>query len=264
VHALRCVVEQGEGSPVVFLHGWSAHGGFFTPQLELSKLGRRIIVPDLPGHGRDRQPHTCISIAEMAGALARFLVQRDLRDVALVGWSMGATIAFDYLVRNGPARIASLVIVDMTVRIVNDSDWTLGLTSGLDARGAELAARAMARDWPRYARRIAPSLFAPSLPPDHELAAFALANIANNDGDTLASVWRSLARSDHRATLASIDLPSLVIAGGQSQLYRPAVTLWLASRLPRSRHAVIADAGHTPQLEQPAAFNAVLAEFLKG
>jgi pimeloyl-ACP methyl ester carboxylesterase len=260
---LRCVVEQGEGPPVVLLHGWSAHGGFFAPQLELSKLGRRIIVPDLPGHGRDRRPHTCVSIAEMAGALARFLAERDLRDVTLVGWSMGATVALEYLVRNGPGRIASLVIIDMTARIVNDGNWTLGLTSGLDARGAEIAARAMARDWPRYARRIAPSLFAPGLPPEHELVAFALANIANNDGDTLASVWRSLARADHRKTLPSIELPSLVIAGEQSQLYRPAVTQWLASQLPDSRHVVIAGAGHTPHLEQPVAFNEAVADFMK-
>lgn len=263
MHAFRHVLEVGEGPPVVFLHGWSAHGGFFTPQLELAKLGRRIIVPDLPGHGRDRRPSARLTIANLADALERFLCARDLRNVVLVGWSMGAMVALDYIARRGTGRIASLVVIDMSARIINDGEWTLGLSSGLDARGAELAARSMARDWPRYARRIAPSLFAPGLRPDNELAIFAYANIANNDGDTLACTWRSLANADHRRTLAAIDVPSLVLAGAQSQLYRPAVTQWLASHLPRSRHVVIDEAGHTPQLEQPAAFNEVLADFLK-
>jgi pimeloyl-[acyl-carrier protein] methyl ester esterase len=262
VSGFRHVTEAGEGPPLLMLHGWSAHSGFFLPQMELVQLGRRIIVPDLPGHGRDRRPHTNLSIADLADALDNFLNTRDLRNVALLGWSMGAMVAFDYLARRGAHRVASLVVVDMSARIVNDESWKLGLASGLDLRGAESAAGAMARDWPRYARRIAPSLFAPGLAPDHKLLAFAHANIANNDGDTLASLWRSLAQADHRQTLASIAMPCLVIAGEQSRLYRPAVTQWLASQIPGSRHVAIPEAGHTPHMEQPAAFNAAIAAFL--
>lgn len=262
MNRFRHVTEAGNGPPLILLHGWSAHGGFFEPQMELARLGRRIIAPDLPGHGRDRRPRSRLSIADLADALEDFLVTRDLHDVALVGWSMGATVAFDYLARHGAERIAALVVVDMSARIVNDEHWKLGLASGLDARGAEIAAEAMAQDWPRYARRIAPNLFAPGFAPDHELLAFAHGSIADNDGDTLASLWRSLARADHRPTLAAIATPCLVIAGEQSRLYRPAVTQWLASRIPGSRHVVIPAAGHTPQMEQPAAFNAAIAAFL--
>jgi pimeloyl-[acyl-carrier protein] methyl ester esterase len=262
VNGFRHVTEAGEGPPLILLHGWSAHSGFFLPQMELMQLGRRIIVPDLPGHGRDRRPHANLGITDLADALENFLTTRDLHDVALLGWSMGAMVAFDYIARRSANRIASLVVVDMSARIVNDEHWKLGLASGLDARGAEIAADAMARDWPRYARRIAPSLFARELAPDHKLLAFAHANIANNDGDTLASLWRSLAQADHRATLASIRKPCLVIAGEQSRLYRPAVTQWMASRIPGSHHVTIPAAGHTPHMEQPAAFNAAIAEFL--
>jgi pimeloyl-[acyl-carrier protein] methyl ester esterase len=249
------------------LHGWSAHSGFFAPQMELAQLGRRVIAPDLPGHGHDRRPHTRLSIADLSNALENFLTARDLHDVTLVGWSMGATVAFDYIAKHGLRRIASLVVVDMSARIVNDEHWKLGLASGLDVRGAEIAAEAMARDWPRYARRIAPSLFAPSLfapglASDHKLLAFAHANIANNDGDTLASLWCSLAAADHRSTLTSLTRPCLVIAGEESRLYRPEVTRWLAPQISGSHHVVIPAAGHTPQLEQPAIFNATIAAFL--
>jgi len=258
----RHVIEAGDGPPLLLLHGWSAHGGFFRPQMEFARLGFRVIVPDLPGHGLDRRPHTELQIADLSAALEHFLKERDLRDVTLVGWSMGATVAFDYIARRGTERIASLIVIDMSARVVNDAQWRLGLASGLDARGADIAADAMARDWPRYARRIAPSLFAPEVGEDHELLKFAHDNIANNDGETLASLWRSLCDADHRATLASITIPSLVIAGERSRLYRPEVTRWLVSCIPGSQHVVVPRAGHTPQLEAPAAFNAALAAFL--
>lgn len=262
MNEIRHVTETGEGPPLLLLHGWSAHGSFFAPQMELAKLGYRVIAPDLPGHGRDRRRHTNLSIADISDALDNFLTARGLGDVTLLGWSMGATVAFEYLATHGAERIASLIVVDMSARIINDAQWRLGLATGLDARGAEIAADAMARDWPRYARRIAPSLFAPELRPDHRLLAFAYENIANNDGDTLASLWRSLAGVDHRATLASIPIPSSVIAGERSRLYRPEVTQWLASHIPGCRHVAIPAAGHTPQMEQPAAFNAAVATFL--
>lgn len=262
MNAFRHVTEVGEGAPLLLLHGWSAHGGFFAPQMELAKLGYRVIAPDLPGHGRDRRPHTTLAIACLSDALNNFLTARDLRNVTLLGWSMGATVAFDYLKTRGAERIAGLIVVDMSARIINDANWRLGLASGLDARGAEISADAMAQDWPRYARRIAPSLFAPELASNHKLLSFAYENIANNDGDTLASLWRSLAASDHRTTLAAITIPSLVIAGARSRLYQPEVTQRLASLIPGCRHVAIPAAGHTPQLEQPAAFNAAVAAFL--
>lgn len=259
---LRHVVEVGEGPPLLFLHGWSARGEFFEPQKALADCGYRVVVPDLPGHGNDRRPGAALTIADLAEALDRYLALRDLAGVTLVGWSMGAMVAFERVARLGTTRLARLVVVDMSPRIVNDAGWNLGLASGLDAAGAEVAADAMAHDWPRYARRVTPSLFDPDVGAGHPLRVFADRAIADNDGDTLASLWRSLARADHRATLARIDVPVLVIAGAGSQLYRPAVDRWLTEHVPDGRGIAIDRAGHTPQLEQPAAFNAAIRDFV--
>ncbi|MDJ1160038.1 alpha/beta fold hydrolase [Chelatococcus sp. SYSU_G07232] len=257
----RFVADIGAGRPLVLLHGWSAHGGFFAAQHALASAGYRLLVPDLPGHGRDRRPGAALTIAGLAAGLDRFLAARDLSEVVLVGWSMGAIVAFDYLAARGTGRVAGLVVVDMTARIVNDEGWNLGLATGLGPAGAERAAVAMQRDWPRYARRIAPSFFAPGLGADHPLAVFAEMAVADNDPDTLAGLWRSLAAVDHRETVGRLDLPCLVVAGAESQLYRPAATAWLADTLPRGRLLALPGAGHTPHLEQPSAFNAALAAF---
>lgn len=258
----RHVAAVGEGQPILFLHGWSAHGGFFAPQLELASSDRRIIVPDLPGHGRDRRPGTALRIADLSRALNQFIISNDLSNLVLVGWSMGAMVAFDYVASHGLDRLAAFVVVDMSARIVNDQEWRLGIASGLDAEAAEGEAIAIEQDWNQYAPRIVARLFAPEVKSAHPLRQFATAEMANNDGATLASLWRSLALADHRQTLSRISIPALVIAGARSQIYRPPVTAWMAARMPRATHHVIAQAGHAPQLEQADAFNAVLAGFV--
>lgn len=258
----RCMTEAGDGPPLLLLHGWSANGRFFSPQLALASSGRRLMVPDLPGHGRARRPAARITIADSVQALHHFLAHRDLNDVVLVGWSMGAMIAFDYIARHGTARLSGLVVVDMAARIVNDERWTLGIASGIDGARADAEAEVMACDWPHYAERVARNLFAPGLDENHPLRHFAAAEIAANDGDTLAHLWRSLAQADHRSTLARIAIPALVVAGAQSQIYRREATEWVAKRLPNAAYEPIERAGHAPQLERPERFNAALLQFM--
>lgn len=255
------VREAGRGRPIVLLHGWSAHSGFFRPQMALAADGFRVIAPDLPGHGRDRRPKARLTIANLADALATFLEARDLADVVLVGWSMGATVALDYLDRYGAARVAGLVTVDMTAKLANDSDWRLGLKSGLDARVGERAARLMEADWAAYAPRIAGALFAPGFAGAE--AAWARAEVAANDAGPLASLWRDLVASDQRDAAARLAVPVLALAGGDSQLYGTAAAQVIAAAAPMGACRVIAAAGHTPHLEQPAAFNAELRAFVR-
>jgi pimeloyl-[acyl-carrier protein] methyl ester esterase len=263
------VREQGRGRPIVLVHGWSAHSGFFRDQMALSKAGLRVIAPDLPGHGRDRTTARRGGagggpprLADLADRLAAFLAARDLRGAVLVGWSMGATVVLDCLARHGDARIGGLVIVDMAPRITNDADWRLGLRSGLDARVGERAARMMEADWRAYAPRIAAALFAPGVEPG--LAAWARRELADNDGRTMAALWRDLVAADQRRLAAAIAVPTLVVTGVDSQLYAGPAGRWFAEAIAGARHVAIAGAGHAPQLERPDAFNRAVVDFVAG
>lgn len=255
------VREAGRGRPIVLLHGWSAHSGFFRPQMALAAQGFRVIAPDLPGHGRDRRPTARLRIADLADALAAFLDARDLEGVVLVGWSMGATVALDYLDRHGAARIGGLVTVDMTAKLANDAEWRLGLRSGLDARIGERAARLMEHDWPAYAPRIAAALFAPGFSGPE--AQWVRDELAANDALPMASLWRDLVASDQRAAAARLDRPVLAIVGGDSQLYGAAAAQTIAGAAVRAERLIVPGAGHSPHLERPDVFNAALAAFAR-
>lgn len=260
---LRRVQVFGEaGRPVVFLHGWSAHGDFFTAQKPLAGQGLRLIIPDLPGHGPGATPDAGLTIADLSAALAEEIAARRLDRPVLVGWSMGASVALDYLAREDAMPVAGLVIVDMTPKVANDATWRLGLANGQGAAEMCRAADEMERHWPAFAPRIAKALFARGAVPDP--AALDLANRAfsANDPATMAALWRSLAGTDFRALVPALPMPVLAMMGEASRLYAPETGGWYAALGGRVALARIAGAGHAPQIEQPERFNARLLAFL--
>jgi pimeloyl-ACP methyl ester carboxylesterase len=89
--------DEGDGPVVVLLHGVWMSSAFFRHQTSEGLGGARVIAPDFRGHGESEKPldgHTVAGYAEDLGTLLDVL---DLRDVTLVGWSMGAFVAWEHL-----------------------------------------------------------------------------------------------------------------------------------------------------------------------
>ncbi|MFX9077396.1 hypothetical protein ABTN32_20270, partial [Acinetobacter baumannii] len=84
------------------------------------------------------------------------------------------------------------------------------------------ALAAMTADWPAYAARFLPRLFARGREPDAALASWVRPPLAANDGRVMTSLWRSLSAADHRLLLPRITVPTLVVNGGLSRIYQPA------------------------------------------
>lgn len=243
---------------LVFIHGWSAHGGFFAPQQALAPRWP-VFAPHLPGHGGRAAPLR--SIAAMADDLAGQIASAGIENPILIGWSMGAMVALSLLERHPTLSAAGLVIEDMTAKILNEPGWTLGIRNGFTRVHSDLAIQSMRQDWTAYARAAAPALFAEHDKPPAELLEWATREIEHNNPDMLAQIWQSMAEQDFRLLLPRLTLPALVITGEQSQLYAPEVGRWMAQALPNASHASIERAGHSPHLENPDAFNHALEAF---
>lgn len=254
--------DTGSGRPVVFLHGWSSHGDYFRPQAEALAHDFRLVMPDLPGHRRSPAAPDTLSIPTLAADLHKLIATRGLEKPVLVGWSMGAMVALDYVAQFGSAGLAGLVIEDMTVKITNEADWRLGIRNGFDAAQSVAAVAAMRDDWAGYSQNAMPRLFARSYTPDTELGEWISAEIARNDGRAMAALWQSMAEQDYRALLPQLTLPVLILHGGESQLYEPAVSQWMAANILGARRCCFDNAGHSPHLEVPAAYNRALTDFI--
>lgn len=256
------VAETGSGRPLIFLHGWSSHGDYFGPQVEALARDFRLLMPDLPGHRRSPAPANGLSIPALATDLHKLIMARGLENPVLVGWSMGAMVALDYIAQFGSAGLAGLVIEDMTVKITNESGWRFGIRNGFDAAQSAAAVTAMREDWAGYSQNAMPRLFARSYMPEAELGDWISAEIASNDGHAMAALWQSMADQDYRALLPTLALPVLILHGGESQLYEPAVSQWMAANIAGARRCCFDNAGHSPHLEVPKAYNRALVDFI--
>lgn len=256
------VTEAGSGRLILLLHGWTCNGGFFRAQMEGLAGIAHLLAPDLPGHGRTGTG-CVLSIEAAADACAALMAERDFTNVLVLGWSMGAAVAWSLAARHGTERIAGIGIVDMTPRVLNDVDWRLGTQDGIDLERSNQVTVAMPLAWPRYADHVAKTMFAAGVEPDPRLIAWVRAEVGRADPVAMATMWKSLVAQDFRDLLPAIDRPVMIFYGERSRLYTPEVARWQAARLNNAELVGFARSGHAPHLEEPEAFNAALASFVR-
>lgn len=253
--------DEGEGTPLVLLHGLMAHGGFFREQEALADRFRLIRV-DLRGHGASAEAATRgggePTVERIARDVAELAEALDLNGAIGVGWSLGATVLWHVLTGPAAGRFAGAVVVDMTARVLNDSEWDLGLS----AEACEARSAAIRDDFERFAVDAGQGIFAqPVENGTRATADWASFEFARNDPGTIASVWASLVRQDVRALLERISHPTLIVHGAQSRLYGEDTADHLVAALPNARAVRFERSGHAPHLEQPELFNATLSDF---
>lgn len=246
--------DQGAGSPIVLVHGWAAHGGFFSDLAARLSATHRVLTPTLrahPGSGRGGAP---LTIETLGQDIAEFLAALDLRGVTALGWSMGAMALWSAWPAISP-RIDALVVEEMSPRLINDGDWQFGLAVGYGEGDVADTLSEIKADWPVYVARFAPRMFAPGARASRpELVAWAAREMSRADPEAMASLWASMAAQDFRSALGSIEAPMLVIHGADSPVYPDGATEFVARAAPNGQAVVIPGAGHVPHLETPDAF----------
>jgi pimeloyl-ACP methyl ester carboxylesterase len=252
--------DTGEGSPVVLLvHAFPLNRSMWDPQAEVVRAaGARAIAPDLRGFGASEAgPPGPLSMDQHADDLAGLLdVLRIDDQVVYVGLSMGGYIAFAFWRRHS-SRVRALVLAD--TRAGEDAP------SGRQDR-LNMAARAQEQNSPQPAidgmlpRMLSPQLRAGSLP-EHLVRGM----MASTSAGTIADAQRGMAaRPSSLETLATINVPTLVIVGEHDVLTPVSESRVIAEAIPGAHLATIDQAGHISNLENPEAFNELLLAFLHG
>jgi pimeloyl-ACP methyl ester carboxylesterase len=234
-----------------------AHAGFFERQGELAR-DFRVIRVDLRGHGQSRGTGAAPTIQTLADDITELSAHLGLEQAIALGWSLGASVLWRVLTGPAGGRFAGAVVVDMTPRVLNDSDWALGLSGEIcDAR-----AKAIGDDFPSFAASAGAAIFAQPLSDDSRpLAAWAGEEFARNDGAAIGALWRSLVAEDLRPLLGRIRQPTLVVHGAQSHLYGSDTADHLVEALPNASLITFDRSGHAPHLEQPELFNSAIRDF---
>jgi len=255
--------DEGLGTPILLVHGWGVSGALFRAQFAGLTNRYRLIAPDLPGHGASGAFPADGSFALLADNICALVTELNLKQVVLVGWSMGAMICWDLMSRHPELDIQGLVTIDMVPRLLSEPDWQHGLRSGSGIHVFDPHVEAMNRNWPEFAAHFVQSMFS-SIPGVYmqELIDSSCEVASTNDPGSLAQIWMRMAEQDFRADLPGITIPTLVIAGLHSQLYRVTAIEWVATQVPQARLLKFSRSGHAPHMEEPERFNRMLSEFV--
>ena len=235
------LTEAGTGRPVLILHGG---GGPFTVASIADHLADRThtIVPTHPGWNGTARPAWLSSIGELAQAYLRYIEDSNLRNVLIIGSSLGGWIGCEMAIRDEASRITGLILID-AVGIAVDGEPIRDFFA-LDAR--EIAAYSY-HDAERF--YVAPA----TVPPAQ--AAVRQANMA-----TMRAIAGDPYMHDPtlQNRLGQIAIPVFVMWGKSDRIVTPAYGQAFARAFQNARFAIVDNAGHLPQIEQPGAMFALI------
>jgi non-heme chloroperoxidase len=194
---------------VLFLHGWALNADIWQYQMNfLCERGIRALAYDRRGHGRSTDSGLGYDFDTLADDLARFIAQLDLKDLVLVGHSMGCPEIVRYLSRHGDSRIARIASVapshQFTLRTEDNPQ-------GLKQETLDRVRSAISHDFPRWLAENAPRFFLPDTTPgiiDWGIGMCYLSSMRALIGTNIAET-----ETDFRAELPHIKKPTLIIHG---------------------------------------------------
>lgn len=250
--------ERGEGPPVVLVHGVWMSGRFFSRQLSALSREHRVISLDLRGHGRSDEVHLGHTLPAYARDLHAAIAELGLRDVVLLGWSMGAFVVWEYLDQFGEENVAATVIVDESATDYKWPDWDYGF-----ADLGELATimAAVQEDREPFVRGFIPAMFKEE--PREEDVAWMLEEITRPAESVASAILFDQTVRDYRPVVSRIGVPTLLCFGRDEKLFPVAAGEDLAQRISDSRLVVFEESGHCPFLEEPDRFNAEVERFIE-
>jgi 3-oxoadipate enol-lactonase len=242
----------GEGRYLVLLHSLLSDRTSFEPLAERIADQRRLILANLPGFGKS--PAAGPAISDYADAIAGLFDDLPLpHETDVLGNGLGGFVGLQLAIRHG-ARFDRLVLVGSAVAFPEAGGATFrALADKVEHEGmAAVTAAAM--------RRMFPEAFIAAHP---EVIASRAAVFERIDPAVFAAACRALATMDLDTELAQVRNRALIVVGERDQATAPALGRALAERLADARLIEMPGLGHCPHIQDPDAFVAAIAPFLR-
>jgi 3-oxoadipate enol-lactonase len=239
----------GDGPPMVLVHANPFDHRLFTYQIASFAPYFRLVAMDIRGYGRSDKPATPFTLNDMADDVLAVCAQEQIVRAIFMGVSVGS----------GMSLLIGLDHPEMCEGVI--------LVGGSSKGGADIAGRAKgytSADLPGYQRAHIRELVAPGFC-DTKLGAWVLDLFSEQahalSGPCIAQIFRAREGCDMRDRLAGMKPPTLVINGAHDvSLQRGGET---AAMIPGAQHVVLPGTGHACCIEDPAAFDKAVIDFLK-
>jgi 2-succinyl-6-hydroxy-2,4-cyclohexadiene-1-carboxylate synthase len=248
---------RGSGVPLLLLHGFAGRGSAWAGHAAAFARRFRLVVVDLPGHGRSGIPAdpTRASVERSADDLATILRRVDAAPADVVGYSLGARIALRLAIDH-PDVVRRLVLESPSAGITAE-DERRSRREADEARATRLerdGIEAFVDEWERE-----PVFASHASMPAVRLARLRDGRLRNRAGG-LATSLRGAGQGSMEPLfdrLSEVQAPTLVIVG-QLDPAGLARARAIAAGIPGARLATVPAAGHTPHLETPSTFRSLV------
>lgn len=257
-HGRIALIEStGTGLPLIMLHGSGAAKEVFVRQFD-SALAEayRLVAIDLPGHGRSdnaQDPEAEYSLDGFAATVSEIMGILGIRKAAMLGWSLGGHIAIELMGRE-PELLAGVMLTGAPP----PGRGLLAMPQAFHLR-PEMLFSSKPKFTRAQAETFARMCYGPATTPE------LIDSVLTSDGRARPVISRSLLRNEHNqlGIVEAATMPIAMVNGKDEPLVRLSYLAHLHyRRLWRADCQTILGAGHSPFLQQPDRFNALLGDFM--
>lgn len=255
----------GNARPVVLIHGWPLSGEAWQLQVPaIRDAGFRVVTYDRRGFGRSDKPRDGYDYDTLADDLHKVIEALDLREVSLVGFSMGGGEVARYFTRHGSQRIHSAVFASAVPPYMQKtSDNPEGPLDEATADGMEQGLKA---DRESFFEQFTTQFFSvgDDLKVSEAQRKEAVALCLQSDQTAALGCMAAFGTTDFRGDLPKVDVPTLVVHGDSDSIVPlEGSGMRTHEAIPGSRLEVIAGAPHGCTVSHPEEWNSVVIDFLR-
>ena len=255
IRGIKIVYEDlGQGTPIVLIHGQPFNRSMWNNQVNELIDDYRLIIPDLRGYGDSEVPIGMALLDELALDMAELLDELEIKEVILMGLSMGGQIALEFF-KLFPKRVIGLVLADTDCRAEDEDGYNrrINLSKKIAIDGMKCFTEERIHHFiSDYTRKNLPKVV------EHLRK---MMETTSSTGSSLVQRGRA-ERKDLTFILEQIEVPTLVFVGEYDEFTPVAIAKFIHDRITNSKLAIIEKAGHIPNMEQPEKFNSELTSFL--
>lgn len=238
------VERQGQGEPIIFLHGAGGSSQFWYHQREPLGQFMDVLAFDLPGHGQS-PGEGCATIEEARDAVYQEIRRLNLEKCYLAGHSMGGAIAMS-LALAYPDLLKGIVLICTGARL----RVLPAILEGV-MKDKESTVRMIMMDY----------AFSKAAPQTTKETGFK--EMMKSSAEVIYRDFAACDRFNVLGSLGAIKVPALIICGGDDILTPPAYGEYLHGEIADSEITFVESAGHMVMIEKPEAVNQAIAGFVR-
>jgi len=246
--------DVGDGPPLVLLHGFLSDSRCWRTQLAGLSDNFRVIAWDAPGAGSSSDPPETFTTTDWARCLARFLDVVGIERPRVLGLSWGGILA-QVFYEMFPDRVLALILCDTY------AGWKGSLPEVACNKRLERCLSESLLPAGEFVPRWVPEFFTESASDDLKEEMSAVVSDFHPLGFRLMA--RSSADTDTTELLPEIEVPTLLVWGDDDRRSPMHIAEQFRDAIPDAELAIVANAGHVSNMEQPEEFNALARHFCR-